>query len=167
MKDKFKDTKGLDKAYMSLANHYEERKEKAIRQVKDGAFVDLLNQEMEELQNSMKDKEKQIEEMAKVIAIDRYNNVSSLDTATMLYDDLGYRKLPKDSVVLTEQERISMCVEQWDKGYAKGSKETAEKILFKFESAFAYYDNEDMFSKKAIFECLEEIVKSCGVEIKE
>lgn len=46
-------------------------------------------------------------------------------------------------------------------------KETAEKILFKFESAFAYYDNEDMFSKKAIFECLEEIVKSCGAEIKE
>lgn len=46
-------------------------------------------------------------------------------------------------------------------------KEAAEKILFKFESAFAYYDNEDMFSKKAIFECLEEIVKSLGVEIKE
>ena len=46
-------------------------------------------------------------------------------------------------------------------------KETAEKILFKIESEFAYYDNEDMFSKKAIFECLEEIVKSCGVEIKE
>lgn len=46
-------------------------------------------------------------------------------------------------------------------------KAAAEKILFKFESAFAYYDNEDMFSKKAIFECLEEIVKSCGVEIKE
>lgn len=49
----------------------------------------------------------------------------------------------------------------------QASKETAEKILFKFESAFAYYDNEDMFSKKAIFECLEEIVKSIGVEIKE
>lgn len=49
----------------------------------------------------------------------------------------------------------------------QASKETAEKILFKFESAFAYYDNEDMFSKKAIFECLEEIVKSLGVEIKE
>ena len=46
-------------------------------------------------------------------------------------------------------------------------KETTEKILFKFESAFAYYDNEDMFSKKAIFECLEEIIKNCGVEIKE
>lgn len=46
-------------------------------------------------------------------------------------------------------------------------KKTLKAFLFKIESAFAYYDNEDMFSKKAILECAEEIVKSLGVEIKE
>lgn len=84
MKDKFKDTKGLDKAYMSLAKHYEERKENAIRQVKDGAFVDLLNQEIEELQ-----KEKQIEEMTKV-------SFSVIDNKTGEYPDLYDIALKED-----------------------------------------------------------------------
>ena len=79
-------------------------------------------------------------------------------------------KLPEDSVVLSREEICELkcqAEEDFNKAYDLGSKETAEKILFKFESAFPYYDNEDMFSKKAIFECLEEIVKSIGVEIKE
>lgn len=90
--------------------------------------------------------------------------------AFYLYENLGYRKLPKDSVVLSMEEICELkyqSEEDFSKAYDLGSKEAAEKILFKFESAFAYYDNEDMFSKKAIFECLEEIVKSLGVEIKE
>lgn len=41
-------------------------KQKAVRKEKEGAFVDLLNQEMRELQES----QKQIEEMARVIAFD-------------------------------------------------------------------------------------------------
>ena len=85
-------------------------------------------------------------------------------------------KLPEDSVVLSREEykRITteLVTEQRATEIAKEyfekiRKETAEKILFKFESVFAYYDNKDMFSKKAIFECLEEIVKSLGVEIQE
>ena len=39
-------------------------KQKAVRKEKEGAFVDLLNREMRELQDSMK--QKQIEEMAKL-----------------------------------------------------------------------------------------------------
>lgn len=76
--------------------------------------------------------------------------------------DINYiRSYLQDSVVLS--------MEEWEclhNDYAKAlynarqneRKETAEKILFKFESVFAYYDNKDMFSKKAIFECIEEIV---------
>ena len=85
--------------------------------------------------------------------------------------DINYiRSYLQDSVVLSREEICELkcqAEEDFNKAYDLGSKETAEKILFKFESAFAYYDNEDMFSKKAIFECLEEIVKSIGVEIKE
>ena len=100
--------------------------------------------------------------------------------------DINYiRSYLQDSVVLSREEyedykkHVDNCVEEYHRGQHEAEvyykniqiprerKETAEKILFKFESAFAYYDNEDMFSKKAIFECLEEIVKSLGVEIKE
>lgn len=98
---------------------------------------------------------------------------------------LGYRKLLKDSVVISKEEyedykkHVDTCVEEYHRGQHEAElyykniqiprerKEIAKKILFKFESAFAYYDNEDMFSKKAVFECLEEIVKSIGIEIKE
>ena len=45
-------------------------------------------------------------------------------------------------------------------------KKTLKDFLFKIESAFAYYDNEDMFSKKAILECAEEISKQLGLNLK-
>lgn len=77
----------------------------------------------------------------------------------------------EDSVVISREKYREFLEMKRDMinniQYKRGSKETAEKILFKFESVFAYYDNKDMFSKKAIFECIEEIVKSIGVEIKE
>lgn len=110
-----------------------------------------------------------------------------------IYYNAGYRKVSADTLILTENQLKKIIEEEYKEALegkvvltteeyqdlvvksmgdfssamVKARKETAEKILFKFESAFAYYDNEDMFSKKAIFECLEEIVKSLGVEIKE
>ena len=48
----------------------------------------------------------------------------------------------------------------------KTKKEVVKDFLFKFESAFAYYDNEDMFSKKAILECAGEIAKELGLNLK-
>lgn len=70
---------------------------------------------------------------------------------------LGYRKLDDHAImVLRKAKGIENRIR----------KETVKEILLKLESVFAYYDNEDMFSKKAIFECLEEIVKSIGIEIK-
>ena len=99
MKDKFKDTKGIDKAYMSLANHYTERKEKAIRQVKDGAFVDLLNQEMEELQRA-----KQIEEMAKELEKDINTPMYSYHYLASKLQPKGWVKLLENSVVISREE---------------------------------------------------------------
>ena len=131
-------------------------------------------------------KQEQIEEMTKerneikdiMKLLDKcvsLNPMYKSEVASVLYGN-NYRKLPEDSVVLSREEykRITteLVTEQRATEIAKEyfekiRKETAEKILFKFESVFAYYDNEDMFSKKTIFGCLEEIVKSIGVEIKE
>lgn len=67
-------------------------------------------------------------------------------------------KLAEDSFVLTETERITMCVKQWDKGFAQGSKETAEKFL-----QLAYdWTNDKFFIKK-----VEELAKQFGIEIKD
>lgn len=57
------------------------------------------------------------------------------------------------------EEQIRLAVE-------KTQKEVVKDFLFKFESAFAYYDNEDMFSKKAILECAGEIAKELGLDLK-
>lgn len=110
-----------------------------------------------------------------------------------IYYNAGYRKVSTDTLILTENQLKKIIEEEYKEALegkvvltteeyqdlvvksmgnfssamVKARKETAEKILFKFESVFAYYDNKDMFSKKAIFECIEEIVKSIGVEIKE
>lgn len=51
----------------------------------------------------MKDKEKQINEMAKIIDDNHGFIVSSVETAQSLYN-AGYRKIPEDSVVLSREE---------------------------------------------------------------
>lgn len=107
---------------------------------------------------------------------DKPKEVQDKDISDFVRDINYIRSYLQDSVVLSMEEykRITkeLVTEQRATEIAKEyfekiRKETAEKILFKFESVFAYYDNKDMFSKKAIFECIEEIVKSIGVEIKE
>lgn len=106
------------------------------------------------------------------------NDILSKDSVVLSrgeYEKLKhYEWRVTSGVCMTQKEWFDFCNEDSNRRTClrieereKERKETAEKILFKFESAFAYYDNEDIFSKKAIFECLEEIVKSLGVEIKE
>ena len=173
MKDKekqFKDTKSLDNAYMSLAKHYDEHKEIAIRQVRDGDFVDLLNQEIKEL------KENQIEEMAKLLCFQNCKHCEDcyfIKLATILYKQ-GYRKIDKDSVVLSREEYQlwNILKKTWasnDKEISAedmletlkntkelGSKETAEKILQIIKEEYGYIGN------------LEKIIaKQFGVEIGE
>lgn len=193
MKDKFKNTKGLDKAYMSLAKHYDERKENAIRQVKDGAFVDLLNKEQAELQKALK--EKQIEEIAK----DYYGYSIDLEedckfVAEEMYGK-GHRKLTEDSVVLSgeEHEELKLQIQEaHNKGVRVGfdltkfkensieqaRKETAEKFanevykeLYQLGKIYALPKTLDA-DKYGIFSLTQEVVakiakEQFGVEIKE
>ena len=105
----------------------------------------------------MKDKEKQIEEMSDSIFNNEWVDISSYeaDKIAEMFTEQGYRKLPKDSVVLSreelsklrkdyaESERANIlceiadggtschwCIEEHEKiGYEKGSKETSEKIF--------------------------------------
>lgn len=107
------------------------------RQNKEGAFVDLLNQEIEELQ-----KEKQINEMAKEIfntcawRFGKPNDYKEIfnDIAEDLIK-LNYRKLPKDSVVISKEEYNDLkgLEKKFDdyliKEIGATRKETAKKIL--------------------------------------
>ena len=142
----------------------------------------------------MNDKQ-QIEEIECYLYCDRWDtpfteceeNIRCVECIAKKLYNANYRKIPKDSVVLSkeEYEKLQKGVHtinytaMFDKAQAERiieleerlcnacheiRKETAREILFKFESAFAYYDNEDMFSKKAIFECVEELVKQYEVE---
>ena len=82
----------------------------------------------------MKDKEKQLEMIKDLRKIHSMPipMLKGLDSwAPELAEELiklGWVKLAEDNLVLTETERITMSVKQWDKGYAQGSKITAEKI---------------------------------------
>ena len=108
----------------------------------------------------MKDKEKQIEEMAKITCTNvakncidcedcsEYSDCILVAHAINLYDD-NYRKIPKDSVVLSREEYEELKTEKdFNYGYHEGErnmeayyeniklpeerKETAEKILNEF-----------------------------------
>jgi hypothetical protein len=119
----------------------------------------------------MKDKEKQIEEMAqcknfsgmtcsecKVRAgCDRYT------LAEELYEQ-GYRKLPEDSVVLSREELNKIQANFFDSGIKYGSKETAEKILTIIGNMLDECD--DRFKLKD-YQWHKNLCKQFGVEIKE
>ena len=153
----------------------------------------------------MKDKEKQIEEMAKdlekvekeVYSIivketrayvkehHKYNTKEDYSlahiktvherTAEDMFN-LGYRKLPEDSVVLSREEyktlldnNIRADLEYWEDMLAKERKETAEKIYYKAEKK-AYFKDGGYYDKDRYYidmEDLKEILKQFGVEIKE
>lgn len=103
---------------------YCKSEENAIRQVKDGAFVDLLNQEQAELKKAM------IEEMAKDCC--KYCHTMTeekecpatngklcfaerLKEATY-YCNIGYRKISEDEVVITKDKYEKL----YEKGYLDG-----------------------------------------------
>ena len=139
----------------------------------------------------MKDKEKQIEEMAREIAKrdcylfdncpkEHKHNCISQDPNIMLESskkyitiaiwlvELGYRNC-KDSVVLSADEFVNLKKYI----YEKGSKETAEKILkevasiIKTQSVNDYNFDDKVIEEPLILNKLEEIAKQFGVKIKE
>ena len=88
--------------------------------------------------------------------------------AFYLYENLGYRKLPEDSVVLSREEIGELkyqSEEDVSKAYDLGSKETAEKIfkmlISKLES------NQFLSGKRIIMEVdVENLAKQFDVEIE-
>ena len=128
----------------------------------------------------MKDNEKQIEEMAKVIGntwlVDLEGNTKDVcevldevdinNIARELYDK-NYRKLPEDSVVLSkeEYEKLKYTWITDSDAYKKGCKETAEKIfkmlISKLES------NQFLSGERIIMEVdVENLAKQFDVEIE-
>jgi hypothetical protein len=142
----------------------------------------------------MKDKEKQIEEMARDVRVGlEYGTYSHFDTRTkdriltgyrfyetakILYE-YGYRKLSKDSVVLSWEEygkyqNLKRDVEhsfEYNQGYTdgqiKGSKETAEKILYFMKAFFDSWEDTDKVSKITMIGYLKAVAREFEVEIKE
>ena len=83
----------------------------------------------------------------------------ALTVARVLYN-AGYRKLPKDSVVLSKENYDKLChlaYFGYDDYYEKGSKETAEKILNEL-----YCTPKEQVESK-----IKELARLIGVEIKE
>ena len=87
----------------------------------------------------------------------------------------NYRECYKVELKLSEDEEYSIFVAKENVNTFKNSLFAMEKLgktkvlkqfLCRVESAFAYYSDEDMFSKKTILEGLEEIAKEVGVYLK-
>ena len=127
----------------------------------------------------MKDKEKQIEEMAKIMCGNdceecakesaefykqtleeaRNNKCLLKNCAKTLYEQ-GYRKLPEDSVVLSREEYIDLSRNYVGEQVAQARKETAEKIYTKIKDSFLMNSN----NRYALKLWIEE---QFGLEIKE
>lgn len=119
----------------------------------------------------MKDKEKQIEEMAKVVPekikdpLDNSRYIifgkSLRREIARIYYNAGYRKLPEDSFVLSREEICELkCQdkEDFNKAYDLGSKETAEKIFNGLHNIVDPIMEDDI---------KEMIKREVGIEIKE
>ena len=128
----------------------------------------------------MKDNEKQIEEMAKIIGntwlVDLEGNTKDVcevldevdinNIARELYDK-NYRKLPEDSVVLSrkEYEKLKYTWITDSDAYKKGCKETVEKIFKMLISELE--SNQFLSGKRIIMEVdVENLAKQFDVEIE-
>ena len=82
-----------------------------------------MKKQEEQIAELMKDKE-----FVKLVKLIENTHPFYVETIALRVYEKYQPKLSEDSVVVTETERITMSVKQWDKGYAQGSKITAEKI---------------------------------------
>ena len=136
----------------------------------------------------MKDKEKQIQEMAfqqgLISVIQSIFEILDWSGDTKIFEK-GVKEVCnkyslysmdfEDSVVLSREEYESDLTSQYDTGYEFGSKETAEKIL---DNVFSYMGKNQNFilvdgEPQTWLDCLKiwefmlELAKQFGVEIKE
>ena len=132
----------------------------------------------------MKDKENKSENMQK-FSVEIKKLARDLAFANTYFDcseeslaeyliDLGYQKLPKDSVVLSREEYESDLTVHYEVGYEFGSKETAEKIIQMInDDRWGYWDSCDCGKDETYWRdgniqgTLNEIAKEFGIEIKE
>jgi hypothetical protein len=133
-----------------------ETTQKAIRKSADreGAMVDLLNQEMKELQAS----QKQVAELAKVLC-PSYENKKDCETCPTEWCQAeeyavmaicnGYRKIHEGAVVLKKAELAQIQSNFFDSGIKHGSKETAEKFAERLKEKLMEWleDNEGLDGK--------------------
>ena len=157
--------------------------QKAIRKSADGegAFVDLLNQEMKELQES----QKQIEELANSLynTQDEFDVSNPYEAACFIINKLGYRKIPEGAVVLTREryEELEKAVDsvqvavssftrletiykikckELELAEEKARKETAEKFAERAkEEAFVVFMGEPIIRASKIDEIAKEITE--------
>lgn len=135
----------------------------------------------------MKDKEKQIQEIAQIICERSKDDICIIDNtscnsscywarkAEAIYN-VGYRKYPKDSVVLSREEykRITteLVTEQRATEIAKEyfekiRKETAKKIYLQAKAIVDATKHIVQGGEYIHIDALKEIIKNCGIEIKE
>ena len=79
-------------------------------------------------------------------------------------------KLPEDSVVLSREEICELkyqSEEDFSKAYDLGSKETAEKIYLQAKTIVDVTKHIVQGREYIHIDALKEIIKNCGVEIKE
>ena len=120
----------------------------------------------------MKDKEKQIEELANLLYCDRFDtpftdcekDIKCMDCIEKKIINKGYQKVGKDSVVISKEEYEQLAIEykRWEKlaiedMLTQERKETIKEFMFKIESALGYYNDYDRIDKASILEWVGEI----------
>lgn len=119
----------------------------------------------------MKDNEKQIKLLTKRISKIQNKGVKDIPNFTTIFIDnqelaeelLKYYqpKLPKHSVVLSGEQCVEIVQDNYNIGYERGCKETAQKFYEFAKAWFEYYEQNDYFEE------VKNLAEQCGVEIKE
>ena len=125
----------------------------------------------------MNDKQ-QIEEIFKIVSINcgecytckfndmrRFGNCTDYLITNELYKQ-GYRKIPENAVVLTREEWEKDFSSQFNKGYEKGSKETAREIIHYMRTEIVNYLSDSELDEFNTLD-VQYLAKKYGVEVEE
>ena len=118
----------------------------------------------------MKDKEKQIKLLTKRISKIQNKGVKDIPIFTNIFIDnqelaeellKHYQLVDKKSVVLSGKQCAEIVQDNYNIGYERGCKETAQKFYEFAKAWFEYYEQNDYFEE------VKNLAEQCGVEIKE
>lgn len=148
---------------------------------------DTAIEEIEQDFKMQEEKNKQIEEICSLLFCDKWElpftecpeDIRCIDCIARKLYEQGYRKIPKDSIILTSEEYeilkikekekhwLQTCMSVWKNGKIDGGKETAEKIYLQAKATVNTTKHIVQVREYLHIDALKEIVKSYGVEIKE